>query len=139
MSDGTDDTGGEAPCRAGELTADGTGGRVLVEADLDAAAGAGGAVWNLPHDGDLDANLVRLDPGQRIAEHGNDEVDVMFVVRSGSGEIAVDGIRHVLGPTSLALVPRGSRRAVVAGSEGIVYLTVHRRRGPLTIGHPRPT
>jgi len=41
--------------------------------------GADGAVWSLPHDGDLDANLVKLGPGGRIDEHRNDEVDVVYL------------------------------------------------------------
>jgi hypothetical protein len=47
--------------------------------------GADGAVWSLPHDGDLDANLVKLGPSGRIPEHGNDEVDVVILVVSGLG------------------------------------------------------
>jgi quercetin dioxygenase-like cupin family protein len=133
------DRGGEAACWVGAVTADGVDGRPLVEHDLDAVAGDGGAVWSLPHGGDLDANLVRLQPSQRIDEHGNDVVDVLMVVRAGYGELVVDGVRHQLATASVALVPKGSRRTITAGADGLTYLTVHRRRGPLTIGRPGPS
>lgn len=50
-------------------------------------------MWSLPHDADLDANLVRLEPHARIDTHRNTEVDVLVVVRGGSGELVVDGVR----------------------------------------------
>ena len=100
----------------------------------DVAADAGGAIWSLPHGGDLDANLVRLHPRQAIDDHVNDEVDVLISLRSGSGEVVVDGVAHPLTPDTLVLVPRGASRRLTAGDSGISYLTVHRGRGPLTIG-----
>ncbi len=45
------------------------------------------------------------------------------------GELAV-------GPRSVLWLPRTSRRALVAGAEGLVYLTVHRRRPGLAIKAP---
>ena len=109
--------------------------RLVVEADVDAAHGIGGVVWKLPHDGDLDGNLVRLAPGRAIDEHVNTEVDVLVVVRSGAGRLAVDGTEHDLTPTTVALVPVGARRSITAGPDGISYLSIHRRRDGLTIGH----
>jgi mannose-6-phosphate isomerase-like protein (cupin superfamily) len=94
----------------------------------------GGAVWSLPHDGDLDANMIRLHGGQEIGDHVNDEVDVLVVVWHGAGEIAIDDRSLPLRPGVLVLVPMGSSRAIRAGHQGVSYLTVHRRRGPLTIG-----
>lgn len=102
--------------------------------DLGAvAAGSGGAVWSLPHGGDLDANLVRLDPDGSIEEHVNGEVDVLIFVQSGTGSITIDGATHEVGTNHLALVPRGSTRGVAAGPTGISYLSVHRRRRPISI------
>ena len=113
--------------------------RLVVETDIDAAHGVGGVVWKLPHDtdpeADLDGNLVRLAAGRSIDEHRNEEVDVLIVVRTGGGELFVDGERHPVTPASVALVPRGALRSVVAGPDGVAYLSVHRRRGPLAIGH----
>ena len=104
--------------------------------DLGAARlGPGGAIWSLPHGGDLDANLVRLDHGATIGSHINIEVDVLLFVQSGTGELSVnDEISH-LGADHLGFIPKGSLRAIVAGDSGITYLSVHRRRGPLEIGH----
>lgn len=102
--------------------------------DLGAARlGPGGAIWSLPHGGDLDANLVRLDPGTTIGSHINNEVDVLLFIQSGTGELSInDEISH-LGADHLGLIPKGSRRAIIAGDSGITYLSVHRRRGPLEI------
>lgn len=134
MSDVEGSEGGEAACFAHLVAADGSDGGIVVVPDADDVAGSGGAVWSLPHGGDLDANLVRLDAGERIQTHGNDEVDVLVVVRAGGGELVVDEMRHQLLDGTIALVPRGASRSIAAGSDGISYLTVHRRRGPLTIG-----
>jgi quercetin dioxygenase-like cupin family protein len=104
-------------------------------------SGADGGVWSLPHDGDLDANLVKLAPGGQIPEHRNAEVDVVVVVVSGSGHLLVDGASVVLRPHHLARIPKGARRSVAAGPAGVVYLTVHRARAGLRVGSrgDRPT
>lgn len=103
-------------------------------ADLGAVSvGSGGAVWSLPHGGDLDANLVRLDPGAAIDAHVNDELDVLVFVQSGTAVLTVDDQTQPLGPDHLALIPKGARRTIVAGNGGITYLSVHRRRAPLKI------
>lgn len=111
--------------------------RLVVEPDVDDAHGVGGVVWKLPHQGDLDGNLVRLAAGRSVDAHVNDEVDVLLVVRRGDGEMTVDGERHELGERAIALIPRGARRSIVAGPDGISYLSVHRHRGPMSIGHAR--
>lgn len=106
---------------------------LVVEPDVDAAHGVGGVVWKLPHEGDLDGNLVRLAAGRGIDAHVNAEVDVLVIVRAGDGELEVDGTSHRLTPSALALVPRGTRRSITAGPDGITYLSIHRRRGGLGI------
>lgn len=90
-------------------------------------------MWSLPHGGDLDANLVRPDPGGTIGEHVNDDVDVLMFVQSGTGHLIVDGHTHSLRSDVLVLIPCGARRQVTAGPTGMFHLSVHRRRGPLTI------
>lgn len=106
----------------------------VVVVDLGAPQAGGGAIWSLPHGGDLDANLVRLDADGTIGEHVNNEVDVLMFVQCGAGQIHVDGTSRELGADHLVLVPRGARRSITAGPSGITYLSVHRRRSPLGIG-----
>ena len=116
-----------------------TGGEPEV-VDLDGLdrRGPDGVVWSLPHGGDLDANLVKLRPGAKIAPHDNDEVDVLIVVVAGSGVAVIDGAEHVLRAGRLLLVRKGTRRSLAAApGEELVYLTVHRARAGLRIS-PRP-
>ncbi len=92
-----------------------------------------GAIWSLPHGGDLDANAVRLRSGEEIGEHVNDDVDVLVVVWSGDGRIEIDGTPTALSAGIVVSVERGRRRRITAGDSDLVYLSVHRRRDPLTI------
>ncbi|MFW2381631.1 MAG: cupin domain-containing protein [Acidimicrobiales bacterium] len=111
-------------------TGEGTVNPVVVDLNTE-AVGSGGALWSLPHGGDLDANFVGFDAGQGVGEHVNDEVDVLIVVLSGGGEVRIDDTVSELGPDYVALIPRGCRRSIAAGSAGISYMSVHRRRDPL--------
>jgi quercetin dioxygenase-like cupin family protein len=77
---------------------------------------------------------VRFDAGGGVGEHVNEELDVVFVGVAGSGFVRVEGEEHPLSTGTLVFVPRGARRSTLATSDGFAYLTVHRRRGPLTIG-----
>jgi quercetin dioxygenase-like cupin family protein len=95
-----------------------------------------GVVWSLPHGGGLDANIVRLAARDTIGEHVNDQLDVLVVVWSGSGELVVDDRRVPLRPGTIAHVDRGARRSICAEGEGLVYLSAHPSRGPMTISRP---
>jgi quercetin dioxygenase-like cupin family protein len=132
------DTGGEAPCFApflDDLDLRDPPARHVVVVELGAVPdGDDGVAWHLPHDGELDANLVRLGPGGTIGGHRNDEVDVLIIVRTGTAGLRVDDDRRELGPGTLALVPRGAVRAIDAGTKGVEYLSIHRRRAGLSIG-----
>lgn len=136
------DVGGEPPCWNHVLDSEGAmpptvGKQGPLVVDLGAeATGPAGAVWSLPHGGDLDANLVRLDAGSTIDAHVNNEVDVLMFIRSGSLDLHVNGAVQSLSSDHLALVPKGSERAITAGADGVSYLSVHRRRGPLGISRP---
>jgi len=105
-----------------------------VAAEIDAVTvEASGALWSLPHGGDLDANLVRVLVGDSIGEHVNDEVDVLIVVWDGDGQIAVDEVTSPLRRGVVVSVPKGASRAIRSGSENLTYLSIHRRRDGLTI------
>jgi len=126
------DEGGDPACWA-HLAGDDTAttidlGPLLRELER---AGGDGVHWTLEGPSELNANLARLDPGHEMPEHVNDAVDVLLVVLAGRGLLRV-GTRAVpLAPPALAHLPKGERRAVQAGPEGLAYLTVHRRRpGP---------
>jgi quercetin dioxygenase-like cupin family protein len=97
--------------------------------DLTALDGRGPA-WGTASE-DLNATLLVWRAGEGQAEHVNEGCDVALVVVAGSGTLSVGGAEHRLGPGTLAIVPRGATRKVVAGPEGLRCLTVHRRRGGL--------
>jgi quercetin dioxygenase-like cupin family protein len=127
------DVGGDAPCWAHLFEGDER--RAPVVADLGSVdlSGRSGAVWSLPHEGDLDANLVHLNAGDRIEQHVNGEVDVLIFVQAGTAELTIDGVGYALRPDTVALVPKTTERRIVAGAGGAIYVTVHRRRGPLGV------
>ena len=105
--------------------------------DLEEVAAGRGVVWTLRASEDLNANLARFEDGGGVGEHVNDEVDVILVGVTGSGNVVVDGHEHTLGAGKLVFVPKGSRRSTRSASEGFAYLTVHKKRGPLQIGSGR--
>jgi quercetin dioxygenase-like cupin family protein len=98
------------------------------------ATGKEGVVWTLGGSEDLNANLVRFEAGRGVGEHVNDEVDVLIVGVSGSGLVGVEGEEHPVANGGMVFIPRGTRRYTRAMSDDFVYLSVHRRRGPLRIG-----
>jgi quercetin dioxygenase-like cupin family protein len=96
-------------------------------ASLAVGGGHPGARWRLDGE-DLQANLIRLGRGDRIAPHRNDEVEVLVMVVFGRGELTVDGQVHPLAPMVVAHLPKGAVRAVEAVDGPLAYLSVHRRR-----------
>ncbi|MFC8226774.1 hypothetical protein [Streptomyces sp. NPDC057287] len=108
---------------------------VLDELLASAAADERGALWHLAEQGrELDANVVRLPAGAAVGEHQEDVLDVLLVVLAGGGSLRTGGGDVLdLAPMAVTWLPRTSRRALRAGPEGLVYLTVHRRRPGLAI------
>ena len=107
-------------------------------ASLAAGGNHPGARWRLDGE-DLQANLVRLDRGDRIEPHRNDEVEVLVVVVSGRGELTLDGQVHQLAPMVIAHLPKGTIRAVGVVDGPLAYLSVHRRRSAgLQVGRRAP-
>jgi quercetin dioxygenase-like cupin family protein len=80
---------------------------------------------------DLNVNLVRLLPGEYLEAHINTEVDVLLVGLGGTGTVELDGGDEPLDAGSAVYIPKNARRAIRAGSQGVTYLTCHRRRGGL--------
>lgn len=93
-----------------------------------------GAVWTLRGSEDLNANLVRFEAGGGVETHVNEEVDVLLVGVGGSASVNVEGEDYKLRAGTAVFAPKGSRRSVTIGPEGLSYLSVHRRRGRPGIG-----
>ncbi|WP_372349189.1 cupin domain-containing protein [Streptomyces sp. KL116D] len=105
-------------------------------ADVLAAAApdATGALWRLEGAArQLDSNVIRLRPGARGDAYVESDLDVLLVVVEGHGTLHRAGTDEELAPGTLLFVPRGERRAVSAGEDGLVYVTAHRRRPGMTI------
>ena len=116
------------------MAIDGTHGTGLA---VDLAAGSGsGPLWGMASE-DLNATLLAWPAGEGVAEHVNAELDVLVVVLAGALGVTIDDERHALSAPAALLVPRGARRSIRAGPDGVRYLSVHRRRGPLQIA-PAP-
>jgi quercetin dioxygenase-like cupin family protein len=93
---------------------------------------SGGPVWGTAST-DLNATLLEWRAGDGPAEHVNDERDVLYVVLDGSATLTVDGEPRELGAGEVTIVAKGARRVLVAGPDGVRYLTAHTRRGGLEL------
>jgi quercetin dioxygenase-like cupin family protein len=93
-------------------------------------AGNDGPIWSINSE-QLNVNLLRLPSGDGVAEHVNDEVDVVLVIFEGSGELTVDRVGYSLHAGRALLIPRGARRALRCTARPLVYLSCHHRRGGL--------
>ncbi|HEY6739711.1 MAG TPA: DUF2249 domain-containing protein, partial [Actinopolymorphaceae bacterium] len=90
-----------------------------------------GAVWKLQvRERDLDSNIVALPPGGTIDAHTGPDLDVLIHVLAGAGWLTTELDSIDLAPGVLLWMPRRSRRQITAGTDGLRYLTVHRRRAP---------
>lgn len=111
--------------------------RVLHDAQpiiADHLAQSAGVAWRLDEVGrQLDANVVNLAAGQTIGTHADAELDVLVVILAGSGSVTTDAEPLPLTPGRLVWLPRGSGHGLVAGIDGLAYLTVHRRRPGMQI------
>lgn len=95
---------------------------------------ASGAVWRLEaRERDLDSNIIAIPPGGVIGAHAGPDLDVLIHVLGGSGTLTTERGSLDLEPGVLAWLPRRSRREVSAGTGGLRYLTVHRRRQALVL------
>ncbi|HZT92482.1 MAG TPA: hypothetical protein VFA05_10630 [Gaiellaceae bacterium] len=104
---------------------------------VDLASGDGrGPVWGAASD-DLNATLLAWHAGDGPGEHVNETRDVLYVVVAGGGTIELDGAPVDVRAPSAVLVTKGKRRRIVAGADGIRYVTAHLRRGGLEIARGR--
>lgn len=84
--------------------------------------------WS-PESTDLHVNVVSLKRGESIGEHVNATLDVLMTCLAGEGTLTVDGEEISFSPGTIALVPTGASRGVVASNNGVTYTTCHRKRG----------
>ncbi len=120
-----------------ETTSEAT--QVDLRALLEGRSGPG-AVWSAMSE-DLNVNLVVFGDGAGVQAHVNAEVDVLLVGIEGRGRVIVDDVVHVLSTGQAVLVPKGTRRQILAEGERFAYLTCHRRRPrlwPVNAPRPRP-
>lgn len=93
-----------------------------------------GAVWRLtPAERSLDANIIRLPPGDEIARHHGPDLDVLIHVIDGSGTLETETGEIALTPGALVWLPPRSSRRFIAGADGLRYFSVHRRKPGLWI------
>jgi len=97
----------------------------------------GGPEWGTATD-DLNATVLAWPAGAGPAAHVNNERDVVLVVLHGSAQLELDGVVQNVHAGDVAVLVKGSTRAVTAGPEGVRYVTVHRRRPGLSIASLRP-
>jgi quercetin dioxygenase-like cupin family protein len=92
-----------------------------------------GPLWGIESE-DLNATLLEWGPGEGPpAETVNDERDVLVFVHEGSLTLYLDGVERQLPAGRAVIVEKGRRRRLVAGPEGVRYVTAHRRRGGLRV------
>jgi quercetin dioxygenase-like cupin family protein len=93
-----------------------------------------GVLWKLAESGrQLDANLIRLPAGEHIATHAEPDLDVLILVVTGDGAMDTPEGALPLSEGVLLWLPHGSTRSITAGSQGLAYVTVHRRRPGMQI------
>lgn len=113
--------------------------RILADTGALAASVAApderGAVWRLAEPTrHLDANVVAVPPGASIDPHLGPDEDVLWHVVAGGGTLATADGDLALTPGAVVWLPRRTERSVIAGPEGLRYLSVHRRKSGLQIG-----
>lgn len=103
------------------------------------AADAAGSIWRLESaERDLDSNIIALPPHGEIQRHDGPSLDVLILVLDGSGTLETEADAVALTIGELVYLPRHSQRRIIAGAEGLRYLTVHQRKPGLSIGAAKP-
>lgn len=100
----------------------------------DAAPDASGSIWQLkPSARDLDSNIIALPPGGEIRRHDGPNLDVLFLILQGAGSLETELNTIQLVEGELIWLPRTAQRRIIAGPEGLRYLTLHHRKPTLSI------
>lgn len=113
--------------------------RILINTadDLEERAGQTGAAWSITtRQRDLDTNIIVLAPNAAIIAHAGPDVDVLIHILNGTGTLTTELTDLTLASGMLLFLPRRSIRGFTAGSDGLRYLTVHRKREALVLTTP---
>lgn len=94
-------------------------------------------VWQ-PDTEELHMNVLVLRTGEQIDKHVNQVLDVLVTCLRGSGTITIDQEQIDIESGSIVLIRQGTERVIQAGADGMVYTTVHRKRGGLMPTIKRP-
>jgi quercetin dioxygenase-like cupin family protein len=105
-------------------------------AALTRAASAQGAAWTHQSE-DLNVNLLVFAVGEGVADHVNDEADVLLVGVTGAGAVTIDGAQQILSAGHAIVIPKGTNRGIQSVSDPFAYLSCHRRRAGLWPGRQR--
>lgn len=100
--------------------------------ELCGSTGKGGPQWGAATE-DLNLTVLSWKLGQGVAEHTNNELDVLWIGLEGSAEVVVDGEIYQLEQGGTIVIPRGTSRSLESTSERCSYISIHRRRAGLTI------
>jgi quercetin dioxygenase-like cupin family protein len=92
---------------------------------------SGGPVWGAASE-DLNATKLVWAAGEGPAGHVADR-DVLYAVLEGTVTLTVDGTENKVTAGDAVIVEKGAQRSLVAGADGVAYLTAHVRRGGLQI------
>lgn len=95
-------------------------------------------VWQ-PGTEELHMNVLVLRAGEQIDKHINQVLDVIVTCLRGSGTITIDQEQIEVESGSIVLIRQGSERLIQAGADGLIYTTVHRKRGGLMPTMKRPS
>ena len=95
-----------------------------------------GPLWGTRTE-DLNATLLAWPTGGGPGEHRNTECDVLLVVLAGQATVTLDDEERLVRAGEAFIVEKGRTRSISAGPEGVRYISVHRRRGPLQIARLR--
>lgn len=87
---------------------------------------------------ELHMNVIVLREGEQIAKHVNQVLDVIVTCLRGSGTITLNENQIDVESGSIVLIKQGIERVIQAGSDGMVYTTVHRKRGGIMPTMSRP-
>jgi quercetin dioxygenase-like cupin family protein/hemerythrin-like domain-containing protein len=104
--------------------------------DLMGPSGTG-PLWGTRTE-DLNATLLAWPTGGGPGGHRNTECDVLLVVLAGQATVTLDDEERLVRAGEAFIVEKGRTRSISAGPEGVRYISVHRRRGPLQIARLRP-